>query len=166
MQTDKVSSALLGESQKQGGCRLHRRKPTSRVAGMSRTYWRVLITLVTFVSVSLPGRLDAASPKNKKEEDSYTIGGVLSGYESEKHFRETIEVRSLDPVNKGSLTRPWPARLQTNQVVPQFQHLRFDHLYAPRGTHYDFKTIQIDRNPIKTALNVCKHLIAQRVRTK
>lgn len=36
--------------------------------------------------------LNAASPKNKKEEDSYTIGGVLSGYESEKHFQETIEV--------------------------------------------------------------------------
>lgn len=91
MRTDKVSSELPVESQ-QGKRRRRRRTPTARVAGMSRIYWRALITLVTFVSVSLPGRLDAASPKNKKEEDSYTIGGVLSGYESEKHFRETIEV--------------------------------------------------------------------------
>lgn len=33
----------------------------------------------------------------------------------------------------------------------------------PRGTTYYDKTIRIDKNPIKTALNVCKHLISKRV---
>lgn len=57
---------------------------------------RTLLGLL-LISLSLSTLVTAASPKNnKKEEDSYTIGGVLSGYESEKHFRETIEV-SLVP---------------------------------------------------------------------
>ena len=33
----------------------------------------------------------------------------------------------------------------------------------PKGTTYFDKTIRIDKNPIKTALNVCKHLISKRV---
>lgn len=33
----------------------------------------------------------------------------------------------------------------------------------PRGTTYYDKTIGIDKNPIRTALNVCKHLISKRV---
>lgn len=33
----------------------------------------------------------------------------------------------------------------------------------PKGTNYFDKTIRIDKNPIKTALNVCKHLISKRV---
>ncbi len=35
--------------------------------------------------------------------------------------------------------------------------------YVPRGTTYYDKTIRIDKNPIKTALNVCKFLISKRV---
>jgi len=34
---------------------------------------------------------------------------------------------------------------------------------VPKGTTYFDKTIRIDKNPIKTALNVCKHLISKRV---
>jgi ionotropic glutamate receptor NMDA 1 len=34
---------------------------------------------------------------------------------------------------------------------------------VPRGTTYYDKTIRIDKNPIKTALNVCKFLISKRV---
>lgn len=56
----------------------------------ARRTWCFVVA--TAVLVLLLPALDAASPKNKKEEDSYTIGGVLSGYESEKHFQETIEV--------------------------------------------------------------------------
>ncbi|XP_055680763.1 glutamate [NMDA] receptor subunit 1 [Lutzomyia longipalpis] len=63
----------------------------------------------------------------------YNIGGVLSSNDSEKHFKTTIA------------------------------HLNFDQQYVPRGLTYYDKTIRMDKNPIKTALNVCKHLISQRV---
>lgn len=54
--------------------------------------WRNFLIVAAAVLVVAVPVLDAAAPKLKKEGDSYTIGGVLSGYESEKHFRETIEV--------------------------------------------------------------------------
>lgn len=41
--------------------------------------------------------------------------------------------------------------------------MNYVHQYVPKGTTYFDKTIRIDKNPIKTALNVCKHLISQRV---
>lgn len=53
---------------------------------------RLILVTVALSTVWLPG-LDAASPKNKREQDSYTIGGVLSGVVSEQYFKETIEVR-------------------------------------------------------------------------
>lgn len=43
------------------------------------------------------------------------------------------------------------------------QHLNFDHMVVPRGYTYYDKTIRIDRNPIRTALNVCKQLISKKV---
>lgn len=43
------------------------------------------------------------------------------------------------------------------------QHLNFDHTVVPRGITYYDKKIRIDRNPIRTALNVCKQLISKRV---
>lgn len=45
------------------------------------------------------------------------------------------------------------------------QHLNFDLTYVPRGYTYYDKKIRIDRNPIRTALNVCKQLISKKVRT-
>lgn len=48
-------------------------------------------------------------------------------------------------------------------VVLHFQHLNFDHTVVPRGITYYDKKIRIDRNPIRTALNVCKQLISKRV---
>uniref|UniRef100_A0A336MEH8 Glutamate [NMDA] receptor subunit 1 n=1 Tax=Culicoides sonorensis TaxID=179676 RepID=A0A336MEH8_CULSO len=63
----------------------------------------------------------------------YNIGGVLSGNESETYFATTIS------------------------------HLNFNQEYVPKGITYYDKTIRIDKNPIKTALNVCKHLISKRV---
>lgn len=46
------------------------------------------------------------------------------------------------------------------------QYLNFNNEYVPKGTTYYDKTIRIDKNPIKTALNVCKHLISKRVSNK
>ncbi|XP_058450496.1 glutamate [NMDA] receptor subunit 1 isoform X2 [Malaya genurostris] len=63
----------------------------------------------------------------------FNIGGVLSSNDSETHFSMVIA------------------------------HLNFDQQYVPRGVTYYDKTIRIDKNPIKTALDVCKHLISRRV---
>ncbi|XP_055607534.1 glutamate [NMDA] receptor subunit 1 isoform X2 [Uranotaenia lowii] len=63
----------------------------------------------------------------------FNIGGVLSNNDSETHFSMVIA------------------------------HLNFDQQYVPRGVTYYDKTIRIDKNPIKTALDVCKHLISRRV---
>ncbi|XP_046408094.1 glutamate [NMDA] receptor subunit 1 [Ischnura elegans] len=63
----------------------------------------------------------------------YNIGGVLSNNDSEFHFQEIIA------------------------------HLNFESQYVPRGVTYYARAIRMDQNPIRTALNVCKYLIAQRV---
>lgn len=36
-------------------------------------------------------------------------------------------------------------------------------MFVPRGYTYYDKKIRIDRNPIRTAMNVCKQLISKRV---
>lgn len=43
------------------------------------------------------------------------------------------------------------------------QDINFVEKYVRRGDTYYPKTIRMDRNPIKTALNVCKHLISNRI---
>ena len=48
-------------------------------------------------------------------------------------------------------------------ITSNLQTLNYVHQYVPKGTNYFDKTIRIDKNPIKTALNVCKHLISKRV---
>lgn len=48
--------------------------------------------------------------------------------------------------------------------LPSGQHLNFDQAYVPRGLTYYDQRIRIDKNPIRTALNVCKQLISKRVR--
>lgn len=45
------------------------------------------------------------------------------------------------------------------------QNLNFKDQYVPRGVTYHDYSILMDPNPIKTALNVCKDLIAHRVST-
>lgn len=50
-----------------------------------------------------------------------------------------------------------------SKLLITLQTLNYVQLYVPRGTTYYDKTIRIDKNPIKTALNVCKHLISKRV---
>ncbi|KAG8230219.1 hypothetical protein J437_LFUL010847 [Ladona fulva] len=63
----------------------------------------------------------------------YNIGGVLSNNDSEFHFKEVIA------------------------------HLNFKSEWVPRGITYYARSIRMDPNPIRTALNVCKYLIDQRV---
>ncbi|XP_054271641.1 glutamate [NMDA] receptor subunit 1 [Macrosteles quadrilineatus] len=65
--------------------------------------------------------------------DYFHIGGVLSNNESKLQFEETIA------------------------------HLNFDSQVVPKGTTFYATAIQMDANPIRTALNVCKYLIANRV---
>lgn len=63
----------------------------------------------------------------------FNIGGVLSSNASEFFFKEIID------------------------------HLNFDQQYVPKGVTYYHTAILMDANPIRTALNVCKFLIASRV---
>ncbi|CAH0555800.1 unnamed protein product [Brassicogethes aeneus] len=63
----------------------------------------------------------------------FNIGGVLSSNDSERYFKETID------------------------------HLNFDSQYVPKGVTYYHTAILMDPNPIRTALNVCKHLISSQV---
>ncbi|GJQ87548.1 Nmdar1 [Trypoxylus dichotomus] len=63
----------------------------------------------------------------------FNIGGVLSNNESIHHFKNIID------------------------------HLNFDQVYVPKGTTYYSTAIKMDPNPIRTALNVCKYLISNRV---
>ncbi|CAF4920372.1 unnamed protein product [Pieris macdunnoughi] len=63
----------------------------------------------------------------------YNVGGVLSSNESVAFFKDTIS------------------------------NLNFKDKYVPRGVTYHDYSILMDPNPIMTALNVCKDLIAHRV---
>ncbi|KAF4525166.1 hypothetical protein B566_EDAN014757 [Ephemera danica] len=62
----------------------------------------------------------------------FNIGGVLSNDESKVQFQEIVA------------------------------HLNFNNEYVPRGTTFHATAIQMESNPIRTALNVCKFLIARR----
>ncbi|XP_034949812.1 glutamate [NMDA] receptor subunit 1 [Chelonus insularis] len=64
---------------------------------------------------------------------TYKIGGVLSNNVSQEHFKQTIE------------------------------RLNFDLQYVNRGVVYYYTVIGMDSNPIRTALSVCKSLIADGV---
>ncbi|XP_052129960.1 glutamate [NMDA] receptor subunit 1 [Frankliniella occidentalis] len=65
--------------------------------------------------------------------NTYNVGGVLSNNESATHFREIIE------------------------------KINFMDQYVPKGVTYLPCFIIMDPNPIRTALNVCKDLIAHKV---
>lgn len=47
--------------------------------------------------------------------------------------------------------------------TPFFQHLNFDVNYVGKGVTYQHTVIEMDSNPIRTALSVCKSLIAKQV---
>ncbi|XP_071645156.1 NMDA receptor 1 [Temnothorax longispinosus] len=63
----------------------------------------------------------------------FKIGGVLSNVDSKEHFEKTID------------------------------HLNFDSQYVNKGVTYKHTVIEMDSSPIRTALSVCKSLIAEQV---
>ncbi|XP_012055880.1 PREDICTED: glutamate [NMDA] receptor subunit 1 [Atta cephalotes] len=63
----------------------------------------------------------------------FKIGGVLSNVDSKEHFEKTID------------------------------HLNFDFQYVNKGVTYKHTVIEMDSNPIRTALSVCRSLIAEQV---
>ncbi|XP_012528577.2 glutamate [NMDA] receptor subunit 1 [Monomorium pharaonis] len=63
----------------------------------------------------------------------FNIGGVLSNTNSKEHFQKTID------------------------------HLNFDFQYVNKGVTYKHTVIEMDSNPIRTALSVCRSLIAEQV---
>ncbi|XP_014472992.1 PREDICTED: glutamate [NMDA] receptor subunit 1 isoform X3 [Dinoponera quadriceps] len=77
--------------------------------------------------------LVAGLPSNYDNPKFYKIGGVLSNDESKSHFEKTID------------------------------HLNFDAQYVNKGVTYKHTVIEMDSNPIRTALSVCKSLIAEQV---
>ncbi|KAL7018717.1 hypothetical protein ACKWTF_010879 [Chironomus riparius] len=97
--------------------------------------WHKLIKfyLWTLILFTFNNYVQLQKPGSGDNPAFFNIGGVLSNTESEKNFSETIAT------------------------------LNYVQTYVPRGTTYYDKTIRIDKNPIKTALNVCKHLISKRV---
>ncbi|XP_060528776.1 glutamate [NMDA] receptor subunit 1 isoform X2 [Cylas formicarius] len=70
---------------------------------------------------------------NSPNPTTFNIGGVLSSNDSKLLFKETID------------------------------HLNFDSTFVPKGVTYYNTAILMDPNPIRTALNVCKYLIARQV---
>ncbi|XP_035721845.1 glutamate [NMDA] receptor subunit 1-like isoform X1 [Vespa mandarinia] len=75
----------------------------------------------------------AARPSSYNSPTLFMIGGVLSNNESKNYFGATVD------------------------------HLNFDSQYVNKGITYQHTVIEMDSNPIRTALSVCKSLIAKQV---
>ncbi|XP_015598451.1 glutamate [NMDA] receptor subunit 1 isoform X2 [Cephus cinctus] len=92
------------------------------------------ILLYKFAILQIYITIIAADRSPSYENPKYfNIGGVLSNNQSEAHFNETID------------------------------HLNFDSQYVNKGVTYYHTVIEMDSNPIRTALSVCNSLIARRV---
>ena len=87
----------------------------------------------------------------------YKIGGVLSNNVSEMYFRDTIQVRTWE---KNFFLGCFLVLIFDFFFL---QTLNFQTTYVPKGRTFYFTTFQIDRNPIRTALSVCKLLITDQV---
>ncbi|OXU31980.1 hypothetical protein TSAR_013748 [Trichomalopsis sarcophagae] len=77
----------------------------------------------------------------------FKIGGMLSDGDSEAFFNETIDIILCKAL----------------QLFIFLQNLNFASQYVNKGVTYGHVVIAMDSNPIRTALNVCKFLIAQKV---
>ncbi|KAG7209088.1 hypothetical protein KM043_015236 [Ampulex compressa] len=75
----------------------------------------------------------AARPSEYSNPTLFNIGGVLSNDTSKDHFSKTID------------------------------NLNFNSQYVNKGVTYQHTVIEMDSNPIRTALSVCKFLIANQV---
>lgn len=127
--------------------------------------YRRLLSAAAIVNVMLLLPTIGAQRHTASDNPStYNIGGVLSNFDSEEHFRRTISVSIL-----GTLTY-YISRIYVHVCVNWHyllpQHLNFDQQYVPRKVTYYDKTIRMDKNPIKTVFNVCDKLIEKQVSRK
>lgn len=109
-------------------------------------------------------KLQKASQLDNNNPSFYNIGGVLSSNDSATHFHDTIAVSFFFSIQ--TIFSNKKDKICSFISFSIIQHLNFDQTYVPRGVTYYAKDIRIDKNPIRTALNVCKQLITKRVSVK
>ncbi|XP_046474895.1 NMDA receptor 1 isoform X3 [Neodiprion pinetum] len=96
-------------------------------------FYRSAMLILLLPIMYTNGGLAAGSSASYSNPTYFNIGGVLSNNQSKAHFNNTID------------------------------HLNFDPQYVKKGVTYYHTVIEMDSNPIRTALSVCKYLITQRV---
>ncbi|XP_020290283.1 glutamate [NMDA] receptor subunit 1 isoform X2 [Pseudomyrmex gracilis] len=94
---------------------------------------RTVLSLLFIFLHNAPRSRFVTAYQNHINPSYFNIGGVLSNNKSKEHFQETIK------------------------------HLNFDNQYVNKGVTYETTVIEMDSNPIRTALSVCKSLIAKQV---
>ncbi|KYQ50814.1 Glutamate [NMDA] receptor subunit 1 [Trachymyrmex zeteki] len=101
---------------------------------MEKLRMKIVLSLIFIILHNAP-RLGLVLVKaiNYNNPRYFKIGGVLSNVDSKEHFEKTID------------------------------HLNFDFQYVNKGVTYKHTVIEMDSNPIRTALSVCRSLIAEQV---
>ncbi|KYM97879.1 Glutamate [NMDA] receptor subunit 1 [Cyphomyrmex costatus] len=101
---------------------------------MARLRMKIVLSLIFIILHTAP-RLGLVLAKTLSYNNPryFKIGGVLSNVDSKQHFEKTID------------------------------HLNFDFQYVNKGVTYKHTVIEMDSNPIRTALSVCRSLIAEQV---
>ncbi|XP_071559616.1 NMDA receptor 1 [Temnothorax nylanderi] len=101
---------------------------------MKKLRVKTILSLIFIILHNAPRLgLVLARTMNHNNPRYFKIGGVLSNVDSKEHFEKTID------------------------------HLNFDNQYVNKGVTYKHTVIEMDSNPIRTALSVCKSLIAEQV---
>lgn len=101
---------------------------------MKKLHVRTVLSLIFIILHNAPRLgLVIAKTMNYNNPSFFKIGGVFSNNESKAHFGKTVD------------------------------HLNFDFQYVNKGVTFKHTVIEMDSNPIRTALSVCKSLIAEQV---
>ncbi|EGI65671.1 Glutamate [NMDA] receptor subunit 1, partial [Acromyrmex echinatior] len=101
---------------------------------MAKLRMKTVLSLIFIILHNAPWLgLVLARAMNYNNPRFFKIGGVLSNVDSKEHFEKTID------------------------------HLNFDFQYVNKGVTYKHTVIEMDSNPIRTALSVCRSLIAEQV---
>ncbi|KYN41066.1 Glutamate [NMDA] receptor subunit 1 [Trachymyrmex septentrionalis] len=101
---------------------------------MAKLRMKTVLSLIFIILHNAPRLgLVLAKTMNYNNPRFFKIGGVLSNVDSKEHFEKTID------------------------------HLNFDFQYVNKGVTYKHTVIEMDSNPIRTALSVCRSLIAEQV---
>ncbi|XP_011700722.1 PREDICTED: glutamate [NMDA] receptor subunit 1 isoform X2 [Wasmannia auropunctata] len=101
---------------------------------MAKLRVKTVLSLIFIILHNAPRLgLVLARTMNYNNPRYFKIGGVLSNIDSKQHFEKTID------------------------------HLNFDFQYVNKGVTYKHTVIEMDSNPIRTALSVCRSLIAEQV---